>query len=282
MDKKLNIRNPIYRKWMSGALLVFAIAFLPFVAGCDDEDPVVVIDDSPPFPPDGVFSVTGDELVTIYWNANWEGDLDGYAVFRNDEAEGLYAHLADVSADQTFYDDTDVINGETWFYAVLAFDEVGNESDLSYELVFDTTRPEGFDLVLFDFMGQNSGLSGYDFSSLSGAAQPQASSSTDIYFGVDSGVNTVFTAAGVDVQDYGLIDLEGVDWAPDSGWAPSGRVEAIIGHSYIVRIVDNPSGDKHYAKFYVKAVSVALVSLDWAYQIDLDNPELAPGGGASQ
>jgi hypothetical protein len=272
---------------LSGAALVVTIALLPFVAGCDNkEDPVVIVeDDTPPFPPDGVFSVTGDQVVSIYWNANWEQDLAGYAVFRNDQADGFYSHVSDVPADQTYYDDADVINGETWFYAVLAFDEANNESELSYELVHDTPRPAGTDLVLYDFMGQNSALSGYDFNSLTGTAQPQSSGSTDIYFGVLNGVNTIFTTSGVDIQDYGLIELDGVDWAPESGWAPSGRAEAIIGHSYVVRIavVGNP-GAFNYAKVYVSAVSPTLVRLDWAFQPSLEpiygNRELMLGGAS--
>ena len=287
MVKTLSIRNPIFRRlWLSGALLVIA-ALLPFVAGCDDEDPVVVIDDTPPFPPDGVFSVTGDDVVTIYWNANWEGDLAGYAVFRNDQPDGLYSHIDDVPADQTWYDDFDVLNGETWFYAVLAFDEDNNESDLSYELVFDTPRPEGFDLELNDFMGQNSAESGYDFSSLTGIAQPYNGVGTDVYFGVENGVNTIFATNGVEIQDYGYFELDGVDWAPDDGWAPSGRVEAIIGHSYIVQIpVTGIPGLFNYAKFYVSAVSPSLTIIDWAYQpsrSEYGNRELTPGptGGSS-
>ncbi len=39
-----------------------------------------------------------------------------------------------------------------------------------------------------------------------------------------------------------------VDWAPDTGWAPSKRAEAIVDHSYIVRIV-NGQGDFNLAKF---------------------------------
>lgn len=289
MKQALRIRNPINRlKWLSGAILVIAALVLPFVAGCGNDDPVVVEnkDNTPPFPPDGVFSVTGDGLVTLYWNANWEDDLAGYAVFRNDQPDGAYTHIADVPADQTWYDDTDVINGETWFYAVLAFDKANNESDLSYELVFDTPRPAGDNLILFDFMGQSSALSGYDFSSLSGAAQLYTLGSTDIYFGVENGANTVFTTNQVDIQDYGYMEnLDVVDWAPEQGWAPSGRAEAIEGHGYVVRIMG--SQGINYAKFRVKAVSPSSVTIDWAYQPErgtYSGRELTPGpgGGASR
>ena len=46
-------------------------------------------------------------------------------------------------------------------------------------------------------------------------------------------------------------------------------VESIPGHSYIVLTRDN-----HYAKFEVRARDDSGMRMDWAYQIDVDNPEL--------
>jgi hypothetical protein len=251
---------------------------MPLVAGCEDDDPVVAAD-YPPFPPDGVFSVTGDQLVTIYWNENQEQDLDGYRVYRgNVDLSGPYFPLADVPAGQTFYDDTDVNNGETWFYAVAAFDRAGHESELSREDIFDTPRPEGFNLVLVE-LGQDQSHAGYDFSSLSNSSQDAAAGTTDIYFDNIGGVNYVRATAGVDIQDYGLIDLAGVDWAPETGWAPSGQAEAIADHSYIVRIL--AGSVYHYAKFFVRTVTPSSLTLDWAYQpssSELGNRELLTGG----
>ena len=267
---------------VSGTFVVMAIvlSFLLVVAGCSEdceECPIRPVDNAPPFPTYGVFSVTGDGLVTIYWNANWEADLAGYAIYFNDTEDGLYEWMADVSADQTYYEDTDVTNGETWYYAVLAFDNHDNESDLSYETVFDTPRPEGFGLVLMDYLGQIS-QSGYDFDTYT--RQRADLSTTDIYFGVVGGVRYLLTNTGVDIQDYGLIDLVDVDWAPDTGWADSGTCEAISGHSYIIRI-NGPSGS-NFAKVEVRTVSNESVTLNWAYQEVTDLPELAPGGGASR
>jgi len=283
MTYSLRIRNPIDRfARLSGAVAAIAALTLPFVAGCEDEDPVVVETDNPPFPPDGVFSVTGDNVVTIYWNENQESDLDGYVVYRGTTDPGPYFFLARVSANQTFYDDFDVNNGETWFYAVTAIDRAGHESELSRETVFDTPRPEGFGLVLVE-LGQDPTRAGYDFSSKSNNPQSAALSTTDIYFDVQAGVQYVVCAdAGVDIQDYGLIDLIAVDWAPESGWAPSKQAEAIKGHSYIVRILDG-LGDSNMAKFEVRDVTATTLTLDWAYQEDKNNPELAPGvGGAAR
>ena len=273
------IRNPIDRiANLSGVFAAVAALTMPLVAGCGD-DPVEAVD-NPPFPPDGVFSVTGDDLVTIYWNPNQEGDLAGYRIYRgNEDISGPYFAIAEVSADATGYDDTDVANGDTWFYAVAAFDKHGHESDLSREDVFDTPRPEGFDLVLGN-LGQDPSHAGYDFSSLSGSAQSAAANTTDIYFEDVSGVKYIVAkGSGVDIQDYGLIDLIGVDWAPNTGWAPSKTVEAIAGHSYIVRISD---GQTNYAKFFVNGAPTSTVTLDWAYQTAAGNPELLVIGGTGR
>jgi hypothetical protein len=272
------IRNPIDRiANLSGVFVAVAALSMPLVAGCGD-DPVVAAD-NPPFPPDGVFSVTGDHLVTIYWNPNQESDLAGSQIYRgNVDIQGPYYPLAKVSKSQTQYADTNVNNGETWFYAVTAYDKAGHESDLSAEDVFDTPRPEGFGLVLVD-LGQDASHAGYDFSSLSNSAISATSPSTaDIYFQIQAGVKYIVCAgAGVDIQDYGLIDLIGVDWAPVAdGWAPSKKAEAIAGHSYIVRVFNGT--DYNYAKFFVNGAPTSTVTLDWAYQTVAGNPELLRAG----
>lgn len=279
MMQYARITNPIDRiTRMSGFLAAVAALTMPLVAGCSNDDPVVAAD-NPPFPPDGVFSVTGDHLVTIYWNQNQESDLAGYRIYRgNVDLSGPYYPLADVSKSTTVYDDTDVQNGETWFYAVAAFDRAGHESELSREDVFDTPRPEGFGLVLVD-LGQDASHSGYDFSSLSNVPQGATANTTDIYFEKQADGNYIVCAdPGVDIQDYGLIDLVGVDWAPEIGWAPSKKAEAIAGHSYIVRVL-NGQGDFNMAKFIVKDSPTTTVTLDWAYQAVQNNPELLVIGG---
>jgi hypothetical protein len=276
------ITNPIDRVTiLSGVVVAVAALTMPLVAGCGD-DPVVAAD-NPPFPPDGVFSVTGDHLVTIYWNSNQESDLAGYQIYRgNVDLSGPYYPLAKVSKGTTSYDDSDVNNGETWFYAVTAYDKGGHESELSREDVFDTPRPEGFSLVLVD-LGQDALHAGYDFSSLSNHSQDAAAITTDIYFDVDpAGVKYIVAkGSGVDIQDYGLIALIGVDWAPVAdGWAPSKKAEAIAGHSYIVRVFNGT--DYNYAKFFVNGAPTSSVTLDWAYQTVAGNPELLVVGGTAR
>jgi hypothetical protein len=275
---------------LSGAVSLVAVALLPFVAGCSDDDPVAV-DTTAPFPPGGVFSITGDQGVEIFWSPNWEADLDGYAVYVSDNEVGPYDHISDVDATITSFVDANLNNGETWYYAVTAFDLAGNESDLSVELVFDTPRPQGT-VSLSDFMGQNAATSGYDLSSVSNTAQPWNSVSTDIYFGQQNNVNLFFATNMVDIQDFGVTEsFDDLDYAPVSGWAPSKSAEAIPDHGYFVRIA-NGQGGFNYAKLRVSSITgndadTRSVTLEWAYQTSLGadgNRELSPGwkGGAGQ
>ena len=277
------------RHTIQGILIILLLLPAMFLSGgCDDcDDPLVIVDNGPPSVPDGLFSVTGDGYCTLYWNENPEPDIAGYGVYWHDQAVGYYTRITNVPADQTYYD-VDFIalgynNGTTLYFAVDAYDTDGLRSeDLSYETVFDTPRPEGYNLVLYDYLGPNTNLSGYNFSSVSGTAQLYSELTTDVYFGMSNGVNLLYANAGVDIQDYGYFDLVDVDWAPSGGWSPTHQAEMIAGHSYLLRISDKIGGH-NYAKIYVVNVNPSSVTLDWAYQEVVDNLELSPKrGGVSQ
>jgi len=267
--------------WALGLTMLTIAGAGVLLVGCEDE-----IVSLPPSAPDGVFSITGDGQVTICWNPNPEPNIAGYDIYWNDQPTGSFERIGSVGASTTCFIDTDVDNGMTYFYAVAAYNDENQESDLSYEDIFDTPRPEDFGLVLHDYLGPDSALSGYDFSSLSNIAQLNTSVSTDVYFGPLNGVPTLFgkgvaVGTGVDIQDYGFIDLESVDWAPDNGWSPAKQAQLIVGHSYVIQIED-ASTFYHYAKVYVVSVTNQVAVLNWAYQIDPGNPELAPGIGGAQ
>jgi len=242
-----------------------ALSVLMAAAGCHDNNSVVGAD-SPPYVVDGVRSITGDGEVTITWRPNQESDIDHYNVYRNSAPTGTFTLIGSTST--TTYVDHNVVNGTTYYYAVAAVDRAGQESpQLSYENVFDTPRPEGFNVTLTSAASVDS-TSGWDFSAQTTRASTDAR--TDIYYSVSGGSFLVITPSDTKIQDAGFMDLVDVDFGPPSGWSADGIVEAIPGHSYVVLTRDN-----HYAKFEVKTAGASLMEMDWAYQIDPGNPELA-------
>jgi len=247
------------------------------MTGCNDDStpptyvPTAPLDVTPPAAPRGVFSVTGDGSVAVHWLANTEPDVAGYRVYQADCPNGPscpYLRVGTTGA--TSYIVGPLANGVTQFFAVAAFDQAGNESDLSYENTFDTPRPAGTDLPLTEATALPS-FAGYDFSAYQ--VRPFDDPNTDVYYQRVSGVPLmVCPFIDTDIQDAGYAStLDAVDFAPLSGWTASGTVELVPGHCYLVRI---GSTSVNYAKFRVTALSAGQVVVDWAYQIDPNNREL--------
>ena len=249
---------------------VLALSVALLALGCRGDKVTNVDVDRPPHLVDGVYSVTGDGEVTVYWRANQESDIDYYKVYRNSAPTGTFTLAGSTpSASQPSFVDATVVNGNTYYYAVAAVDLAGQESaELSYENVFDTPRPEGFNVTLTNTFTSDP-LSGWDFSAM--VRRPSLDAATDMYYGAQAGHFIVYVPADTDIQDAGYVALRDVDFAPPStvGWSADGQVEAIVGHSYIVHTRDN-----HYAKFEVTSRDTTGMVLDWAYQIDANNREL--------
>jgi len=261
-------------------LLTLVIIFITLTAiyGCDTTtrnscEPDVIYscdDDTPPAIPRGVRSITGDEKVTVEWYPNGEHDLAGYSVWRSRDDRD-FDLLDEVSADTTSYVDRDVENGETYYYAVAAFDKEGNESELSVESVDDTPRPEGT-ITLFDYT-LTPDESGFDFDRPERGAIPWDASYTDIYFGFDEEVNVFYMYSDNDteMQDMGYRDdADELDESPGKGFTTL-FVEMLEGHVYVCYTPDG-----HYAKIWVIEITGDSITFDWAYQTDGENPELAP------
>jgi hypothetical protein len=248
------------------------IAIVVFAAGCRDRDVI------PPAAPRGVYTVTGDGEVFVHWLANTEGDVSGYRIYQAPcESGGDCPYERVGSTTGSTFTVSGLVNGQTRYYAVSAFDYAGNESELSREILFDTPRPEGFDRVLNNYLDTASG-SGYDFSAY--ASHNWDDPLTDMFFGFKGGVYQMFVPdLQTDIQDAGYAStLDAVDFAPSTGWSPSGSVELIVGHCYVVW-----TRDDHYAKFRVTEILPAAgtvpakVVFDWAYQVDTGNRELRAG-----
>ena len=246
--------------------------------GCGSSDDSIEPDTEPPAIPRGVESITGDGQVSIEWFPNGESDLAEYNVWRSRDNE-TFNLLVRVSADEFRYIDRDVQNGVTYYYAVSALDFEGNESELSPENISDTPRPSGKNVTLNDFSLLPE-RSGFDFSQPENGAIPWNLPITDVYFGpteVFSEFDVSFTVPYLysdnftEMQDMGYHEgFDEVDVSPFLGFTTE-FVELIEGHVYIFYTPDG-----NYAKIHVAAISDNSVTFDWAYQIDPDNPELAP------
>jgi hypothetical protein len=266
--------NTSYLKSTVGAM---AMALL--LMGCESNDTIVLseVDVSPPATPRGVYSITGDLQVTIVWLGSDEQDLAGYRVYRAKALEGPYDVIAEIRVNDLplqleFTDRENIRNGKTYYYAVTSFDFEGNESELSYEDVFDTPRPAGVERLYAREV--RSSESAFDFSSFRSVASYD--SRADIVVTLDGGTFFVEAVdhpeAATDIQDFGYTEtLDALDWAVQDGWSTVGWTELILGHTYLVWTWDN-----HFAKFRVTSIGSTSIVMDWAYQIAPGNPELKP------
>ena len=272
-------------KWF---LIVFGALLLAIlIQGCTIEggNDVIVVDKEPPARPRGVRAITGDGQVFIEWYGNEEYDLRGYIIYRSLNEIKDYVEIARVNSKVTSYLDTNVVNGTTYYYAVTAYDFDGNESDLSPEIVEDTPRPAGKNVELLDYILYPD-FSGFDFSDARRGSQAFDKRGMDIYFGVGD-INGQFVVPfiytvtdDILIQDMGYTNsMDDVDASPTKGFT-FGAVEAITGHTYCILTREN-----NYAKIRVTDVRIdfvgneivdAWVVFDWAYQLQVGNPELAP------
>jgi len=234
--------------------------FVVVLVGCQ------AVDTTPPQAPKGLRSITGDRAVYLYWEPNSEPDLAGYRVYRNNAPSGYFKLIADVK--EPYYVDRDVQNGVTYYYAVSAYDRNGNESELSEEDCFDTPRPEGYNMKIYerDYLPS---FSGYSFAKYSPC--PYNSSDCDFYFDILNGVPLLIATIGTLIQDMGACEMDDVDYAPLDGWDDDGVVNALVQHVYVIWTKDN-----HFAKIRVTAMGSNYLVFDWAYQIDEGDRELLP------
>jgi len=250
-------------------LLLGCAALLLASAGCTDK---TTSPHQAPAAPRGVFAVNGNGQVTLYWYANTEGNIAEYRIYQSPCESGSncpYARVSAVPASQDSVVLTGLANGVTRYFAVSAVDGAGYESDLSYETVFDTPRPEGFGASIANYRGKHFTGAGWDFSAATAVSywSPQA----DIVYSDTLGYAEMYAADDTtDIQDAGYTtSLDGVSFAPTDGWSPTGSVQLIPGHTYVVW-----TRDDHYAKFRVWSLTSTAVTFDWAYQTDRANTQL--------
>jgi len=261
-------------------LILTALAALLFV-GCDHDDDVVMVDFAPAAP-QGVYSVTGDDMVEIYWVGPYESDIVRYIVWRSFDPITDYREIGSVVAESNpnldyirygFVDDN-VTNGVTYYYAVSSVDKAGQVSELSAEEVFDTPRPEGLVELVDSLVSPLEA----GFNLENAVVVSSHSSLADFFVDRVPGFYDVFyiNAADIntDIQDMGYtVDFDDIGWAPEFGWSENGFLEIIEDHTYVIW-----TRDYHFAKVRVESINVysGTVVFKWAYQTDEDNLELKP------
>jgi len=91
-------------------------------------------DTTPPSAPTGLSATAGDGMVTLNWNNNGEGDLDGYNVYRSTTSGSGYVQLNGLLLSSSDYVDNSATNGIIYYYVVTAEDTSSNESGYSGEV----------------------------------------------------------------------------------------------------------------------------------------------------
>lgn len=253
----------VHTRMRSNMKLLTVITFIIFMlSGCDN---LAVIDTTPPASPRGIRTTSLDNAIQIDWLANTEPDVAGYRILVSDRYDGKYLQIG--STNLTRFTDKGAKNGTTYYYGLTAYDFSGNESSLSKDVIYDTPRPEGYDVKLYNYR-QYPLISGYDFSTYSVGRYDDKY--TDFFFESINGKNSINVWSDSDIQGMGYTrSLDDISSAPSSGWSPSKSAEAITGHTYVIW-----TWDGHYAKIRLVEVKTNNIVFDWAYQTAKGNPEL--------
>ena len=241
--------------------LIFTLSFLTIgvlLISCSVND----YDNTRPVAPTGVQVINGDNRVDIYWNKNREADLAGYNVYYSYSYDGKYTRIG--STTDTYFIDDEAVNGNTYYYAVTAYDYNGNESDLSLDVIYSTPRPQGSDVI--GEYSVNPSQSGFSFFSYAPVAYYD--STADFFFENYQGTYYLDVWEFSDIQDMGpTSDIYDIPYAPSSGWVPLilgdniKYVEAIVGHTYVIWTFDN-----YYAKVRITNITADRLVFDWAFQ----------------
>lgn len=266
------------KKQISIAIAILGLGI--FLVGCDDNPTYVVNQDYPPRPT-GLISITGDQAIQLLWEPIYLDNISYYKIWYapasadpTDPHE--YNYIASVTASHSSWTDYDVENGTTYYYIISVVNSRGYESEFS-DYVMDTPRPEGYDVVIYDFNdAAHLNQTGYDL--YNQIRLPYSSPDCDIYLEFDSNYQSFFITVRFDdyyIQDFGYAaSFDDVGYAPPGGWSVFNSIEAIEGHIYILKLLH--FGEFHYAKVWVTNLDSVdrTMRFSWAYQTDPGNREL--------
>jgi hypothetical protein len=269
------------RKVILISLVLTALFFI--FSGCERKVYVVEPDTTPPSSPKGVYCVTGNKAVYIYWERNDESDFYRYKIYWAPETDGIIPEpdddfeLITSIPNPPQYTDTDVENGTTYYYVITAVDNSGNESEPS-KILYDTPRPDGYN-ILFNVAIDNSHAGIYFDNQQGVQIVSRTSPLCDVYLDSYDRVfylnTTMKDSIPNDIQDFGFTNsLDEINVAPDTniGWSELDYIPVWLGHTYAIWTWDN-----HYAKLRVTDIDTIYynyIRFEWAYQTAEGNPEL--------
>lgn len=258
---------------MKRIILFLSIITIVFgLSACQKKD-FYHVDDQPPLPPTNLQVLNGDNVVDLSWDYNQERDVAGYNVYYSSSYDGKYNLIG--STTKNYFTDYDARNGNTYYYAVTAYDYNGNESDLSYDNVNATPRPEGFNETVFDY-NQFPDKGGFSFTTYTDV--PYNDESSDFYFENYNGIYYIDVMTDTDIKDMGRTsDIYDIPYAPSGGWSPTKDALVIPGHTYVIWTWDN-----HYAKVRVSSATNERMIFDWAFQTVKGNTMLKTKSAVSK
>lgn len=255
--------------------ILCVVAIVVTFVGCENDNEIL---NPAPAAPQGVYTITGDDAVYLYWNGPYEVDLKEYIILRSFEEFENYTEIARVTAESNRdldlliyeYIDTEVQNSKTYFYAVVTVDKSRQESDLSAESVFDTPRPQG-EVTLYPVSVDGS-IAGFNL--VTETVVSYLSEAADFYLEYNNSNDIYFITVGnvqIDIQDMGFsYDFDQINYAPDTGWSQFSDMELILGHTYVLW-----TDTDNYAKLRpVQIFNSGAVKFEWAFQADAGNREL--------
>lgn len=180
-----------------------------------------------------------------------------------------------------------ITNGVPRCFAVTAVSIEGYES-LWSPVKDDTPRPDARNVVVYAHQYQDAGagfrfwqdldLDGRADANELGLAKNGSSLSADfsVERSVDGALWLTPVRGGTTLAIYGSapsVDLTSIDYAPVNGYSAA-AAEAVPGWGYVFQM-DGGDGFARYGAVRVTHVGANYLILDWAYQTDPGNPELA-------
>jgi len=253
---------------MKKLLLLTAILPLLLFSSCSHKDDIVDnYNNTPPAAPTGLIAANGDGTVYLSWNKNRESYVAGYNIYVSNTYKGKYQRIGNTV--DTYFEDVAAANGATYYYAVTAYDNNGNESDLSLEDAHMTPRPEGYNKIINDY-NKYPATAGFAFASATVVAYDD--NYADVFFDVDTntGVPYLDVYDKTQIYDAGTTSsIADIAYPPTNGWVNT-YLRAYAGHTYIIITQEG-----NYAKLRINSMNTQSITFDWSYQTVAGNTDLS-------